>query len=74
MAAVNRSRGALKKQHRRRAEAPSPVKPTPTASSERVDPFTEEEMGDLMRLDAAHNPVLADYWRNDSDDHLTSDS
>ena len=27
-----------------------------------------------MRLDAAHNPVLADYWRNDSDDNLTSDS
>ena len=74
LAAVNGPRGALKKEHRRKAEEPTRVKPTPTASPEQVDPFTEEEMGDLMRLDAAHNPVLADYWRNDSDDHLTSDS
>lgn len=74
MAALNQRRGALKKQPPKGRPAPSRAENTVDVSPEQVEPFTEGEMGDLMRLDAAHNPVLADYWRNDSDDHLTSDS
>ena len=74
MAAANEPRGALKGKPSKARTAPSRARPVPQASPEQVEPFSEEEMGELMRLDAAHNPVLADYWRNESDDDLTSDS
>ncbi len=74
MATVNEPRETLKKKSPKKGTAPSRAKPASQALPEQVEPFTEEEMGELMRLDAAHNPVLADYWRNDSDDNLTSDS
>ena len=74
MATVNEPKGTLKRRSPKKGTASSRPKPSDQASPDQVEPFTEEEMGELMRLDAAHNPVLADYWRNESDDHITSDS
>ena len=30
-------------------------------------------MAQLLIMDEAHKPVLADYWRDDSDDDLIAD-
>ena len=30
-------------------------------------------MAQLLIMDEAHKPVLAEYWRNDSDDDLIAD-
>ena len=40
------------------------------AHEEQVEPFTLEEVMQLMRMDSIHNPVLAEYWGNDADDDL----
>ena len=37
---------------------------------EPVEPFTLEEVMQLMRMDSAHNPILAEYWGDDADDDL----
>ncbi len=37
---------------------------------ERIEPFTLEEALQLTRMDSIHNPVLAEYWGDDSDDDL----
>lgn len=70
MTSVNEQRGAVKRRSSKTKTAPSREKPAPEASPEEVELFTEEEMAQLMILDEVHSPVLADYWRNDSDDDL----
>ena len=40
------------------------------AQEEQVEPFTLEEIMQLMRMDSIHNPVLAEYWGDDADDDL----
>ncbi len=37
---------------------------------EPVEPFTLEEVMHLTRMDATHDPVLAEYWGDDADDDL----
>ena len=40
------------------------------AQEEPVEPFTLEEMMQLISMNATHDPVLAEYWGDDSDDDL----
>ena len=40
------------------------------AQEERIEPFTSEEVMQLIRTDAIHDPVLAEYWGDDADDDL----
>ena len=42
----------------------------PRTSTESAEPFETAEAAELLRMDAAHNPVLADYWGDDADDDL----
>ena len=42
----------------------------PLTPADRTEPFEMDEAAELLRMDAAHNPVLADYWGDDSDDDL----
>ena len=37
---------------------------------EPVEPFTMEEVMQLIRMDAIHDPILAEYWGDDADDDL----
>ena len=49
----------------------SPAPPAGTgmdAAEGSVEPFDTAEMIELLRMDAARNPVLADYWRDGSDE------
>ena len=48
----------------------TPVKASGGVSREDSELFDLEETSDLLRMDAAHSPVLAEYWGNDSDDDL----
>ena len=41
-----------------------------TLISATTEPFEIDAMAELLRMDAAHNPVLADYWGDDSNDDL----
>ncbi len=36
----------------------------------RIEPFTPAEIVQLIRMDAIHDPVLAEYWGDDADDDL----
>ena len=40
------------------------------AQKEQVEPFTMEEVMQLIRMDKIHDPVLAEYWGDDTDDDL----
>ena len=40
------------------------------AQKEQVEPFTMEEVMQLIRMDKIHDPVLAEYWGDDADDDL----
>ncbi len=40
------------------------------AQEEPVEPFTMEEVTQLIRMDKIHDPVLAEYWGDDADDDL----
>ena len=42
----------------------------PLTPTDGVEPFGMDEAAELLRMDAAHNPVLADYWGDHSDDDL----
>ena len=44
------------------------------AQEEQVEPFTLEEIMQLIRMDATHDPVLAEYWGDDADDDLIASS
>lgn len=44
------------------------------AQEEPVEPFTLEEMMQLTSMNAIHDPVLAEYWGDDSDDDLIANS
>ncbi len=48
----------------------APAEASAGVSEESAEPFETDEAAELLRMDAAHNPVLADYWRDDSDDDL----
>ena len=50
----------------------APAETSGSVSKEGSGLFDLEEMSDLLRMDAAHNPVLADYWGDDSDDDLVA--
>lgn len=73
MTSVNEQRNALKKRSPKTGAAPSQAKQAPDPSPEEIELFTEEEMAQLLIMDEAHKPVLAEYWRNDSDDDLIAD-
>lgn len=75
MTSVNERRGALKRRSPKTEAAPAHAEPAPEPSpeSEEIVLFSEEEMAQLMILDEVHSPVLAEYWRNDSDDDLIAD-
>ena len=48
----------------------SPVSTIPNELSEKVEVFDMKDTAKLLQMDAAHNPALADYWRDESDDDL----
>ncbi len=41
-----------------------------SVQEEPVEPFTMEEVMQLIRMDAIHDPILAEYWGDDADDDL----
>ena len=80
MTSVNERRGALKKRSPKTEAAPAHAEPAPAhaepapdASEEEIVLFSEEELQQLMILDEVHSPVLADHWRDDSNDDLIAD-
>ena len=42
----------------------------PLSPTDSTAPFEINETTELLLVDAARNPVLADYWGDDSDDDL----
>ena len=48
----------------------APAEASAGVSEECAELFKMDETDELLRMDAAHNPVLADYWGDDSDDDL----
>ena len=48
----------------------TPANASGGVSREDSELFDLGETSDLLRMDAAHSPVLAEYWGNDSDDDL----